>query len=203
VTPKKLHDQRHEVVAHAIRASGAATVLDLGCGEGRLLALLLRIPSVTKIVGTDISLQTLEIARDRLHVDRMTERQRERLTLLQSALTYRDRRLAGFDAAALVEVIEHIDPLRLPAFEQTVFRHARPKTVVLTTPNRDWNATIPALADGQFRHRDHRFEWTRAEFAGWTSHLAESFGYSVDLSEIGDAHEAHGAPTQMAVFRCT
>ena len=202
VTPKKLHDQRHEIVASTIRLSGAASVLDLGCGEGRLLALLLRIPGLTKIVGTDISLQTLEIARDRLHVDRMTERQRERLTLLQSALTYRDRRLAGFDAAALVEVIEHIDPQRLPAFEQTVFHHARPKTVVLTTPNRDWNATIPALADGQFRHRDHRFEWTRNEFSGWTAHVGESFGYSVELSGIGDEHETHGAPTQMAVFRC-
>jgi 3' terminal RNA ribose 2'-O-methyltransferase Hen1 len=202
VTPQKLHDQRHEIVARAIRDSGATTVLDLGCGEGRLLVLLLRIPGVTKIVGTDISLQTLEIARDRLNLGRMAERQRERLTLPQSALTYRDRRLAGFDAAALVEVIEHIDPLRLPAFEQAVFRHARPKTVVLTTPNRDWNATIPALADGQFRHRDHRFEWTRAEFADWISHVAESFGYSVELSGIGDAHEIQGAPTQMAIFRC-
>jgi 3' terminal RNA ribose 2'-O-methyltransferase Hen1 len=199
----RLNDLRHETVAGLIRDSGATSVLDLGCGEGRLLALLLRDLRLTRIVGTDLSLPTLEAARAKLNIARMPERQRERLTLLQSALTYRDRRLTGFDAAALVEVVEHIDPPRLPAFERAVFEYARPKTVVLTTPNRDWNATIPALGKGGLRHRDHRFEWSRAEFTSWTSRVASSFGYAAELSGIGDAHESLGSPTQMAVFRCS
>jgi 3' terminal RNA ribose 2'-O-methyltransferase Hen1 len=200
--PLALNDLRHQIVLRTIRDAGAATVLDLGCGEGRLLRLLLGDNRFAKVVGVDVSMQTLDIARERLNLDRMPDRQRERLTLLQSALTYRDRRIAGFDAAVLVEVIEHVDPERLPAFERAVFGHARPGTIVLTTPNREWNATIPALTGGKLRHRDHRFEWTRTEFAAWTARVASDFGYSVDLTGIGEPHPELGCPTQMAVFRC-
>ena len=200
--PTSLNDQRHLAVAAALRDAGATSVLDLGCGEGKLLRLLLKEKSVTRIVGVDVSMQTLAIARDRLNLDTLPERQRERLTLLQSALTYRDRRLAGFDAAALVEVVEHVDPDRLPAFERAVFADARPGTVVLTTPNREWNATIPALADGRLRHRDHRFEWTRAEFATWSARVAASHGYTVRLDGVGEPHPEFGHPTQMAIFTC-
>ena len=132
----------------------------------------------------------------------MPDRQRGRLALLQSALTYRDRRLSGFDAAALVEVVEHVDPARLPAFTQAVFGHARPGTVVLTTPNRDWNAAVPALAGGALRHRDHRFEWDRAGFSAWAAQIADEFGYRAELSGVGEPHPELGHPTQMAVFRC-
>ena len=200
--PLALNDLRHQIVLRTIRDAGAATVLDLGCGEGRLLRLLLGDNRFAKVVGVDVSMQTLDIARERLNLDRMPDRQRERLTLLQSALTYCDRRIAGFDAAVLVEVIEHVDPERLPAFERAVFGHARPGTIVLTTPNREWNATIPALTGGKLRHRDHRFEWTRTEFAAWTARVASDFGYSVDLTGIGEPHPELGCPTQMAVFRC-
>ena len=200
--PPSLNEYRHQTVLRVLLKAGATSVLDLGCGEGKLLRLLLHENSFRKIIGTDLSLATLEIARERLNLDRVSDTQRERLTLLQSSLTYRDRRLAGFDAAALVEVIEHIDPDRIPAFEWAVFGNARPRTVVLTTPNREWNATIPALADGRLRHRDHRFEWTREEFAAWTVRVGAAFGYHRKTEGIGEPHPEFGCPTQMAVFQC-
>ena len=200
--PVSLNDLRHRTVLHVLQEAGAATVLDLGCGEGKLLRLLLRDPRFTKVTGADVSTATLAIAAERLNVDRMSDRQRERLTLLQTALTYRDARLQGYDAAALVEVVEHMDPARLPAFGRAVFGYARPGTVVLTTPNREWNAAVPALAGGTLRHRDHRFEWTRAEFAAWSGEAAAEFRYAVTLHGIGDEHPEFGHPTQMAVFTC-
>ena len=141
--PASLNDLRHQAVLRALRDAGAATVLDLGCGEGKMLRLLLADPRFTRVTGADVSVQALSVARERLNLDRLPDRQRERVTLLQAALTYRDRRLEGYDAAALVEVVEHVDPGRLPAFERSVFACARPGTVVVTTPNRDWNATVP------------------------------------------------------------
>ena len=200
--PLALNEQRMAAVLAALKASGAARVLDLGCGAGRLLQALLGECQFTEIVGVDVSSRELDHARERLGLGRMPERQRERLTLLHSALTYRDRRLAGYDAAALVEVIEHLDPERLPAFEQAVFGYARPGTIVLTTPNRDYNQRFPALAGGAFRHRDHRFEWTCAEFATWAGRVADAHGYAVEIAGIGEADADLGQPTQMAVFRC-
>lgn len=200
--PLALNEQRIAAVLAALKASGAARVLDLGCGAGRLLRALLGERQFTEIVGVDVSARELELARERLDLDRLPERQRERLTLLHSALTYRDRRLAGYDAAALVEVVEHLDPERLPSFERAVFHYARPDTVVLTTPNRDYNARFPALAGGAFRHRDHRFEWTRAEFAAWAGRVAAEHGYEAEVAGIGESDPELGQPTQMAVFRC-
>ncbi len=200
--PLALNEQRMAAVLDVLKASGAARVLDLGCGAGRLLRALLGERQFTAIVGVDASARELDLARERLGLDRLPERQRARLTLLHSALTYRDRRLAGYDAAALVEVVEHLDPERLPAFERAVFRHARPGLVVLTTPNRDYNARFPALAAGAFRHRDHRFEWTRAEFAAWAGRVAAEHGYAVEIAGIGASDPALGQPTQVAVFRC-
>ncbi|MCE7984060.1 MAG: 3' terminal RNA ribose 2'-O-methyltransferase Hen1 [Caldilinea sp. CFX5] len=195
-----LHELRLDAVLAALKAAGAQRVLDLGCGEGRLLALLLKEKSFTTILGADVSTRALEIAADRLHLDRLPPRQRERITLLHSSLIYRDERLAGFDAAAIVEVIEHLDPPRLAAFERVLFECARPQTVVLTTPNAEYNVMWPTLPAGRFRHRDHRFEWTRAEFAAWCQQVADRFGYSVTLAPIGPVDETVGAPSQMGVF---
>jgi hypothetical protein len=113
---------------------------------------------------------------------------------------YRDERLSGFEAAAVVEVIEHLDPPRLAAFERVLFEAARPALVVLTTPNREYNATWEKLPAGQFRHRDHRFEWTRAEFEHWCSTIAARFGYVVQRHPVGPEDPHLGAPTQLAVF---
>jgi 3' terminal RNA ribose 2'-O-methyltransferase Hen1 len=140
------------------------------------------------------------MAARRLRLDQMPERRRERISLIQSSLTYRDLRLAGFDAAVLMEVIEHIDPPRLGALEEAVFGAARPGTVVLTTPNAEHNALFPDLAPGSMRHRDHRFEWTRAGLREWAGRAAARRGYSVRYLPVGAEDPRAGPPTQMAVF---
>jgi 3' terminal RNA ribose 2'-O-methyltransferase Hen1 len=142
----------------------------------------------------------LDIAEDRLHLDRLAPKQRERLRLIHGSLTYRDRRLEGYDAAAVVEVIEHLDEPRLKAFERVLFEFAAPRGVVLTTPNAEYNVRFEALPAGTFRHRDHQFEWTRAEFEGWAGAVAERFGYAVRFLPVGSEDPEVGAPTQMAVL---
>ncbi len=143
----------------------------------------------------------LEIAEKK--IDRLPEKVRNRVSLLQGALTYRDRRLEGYDAAALVEVIEHIEPERLEAFERCVFQQAKPGTVVITTPNSEYNQMWPSLPAGRFRHHDHKFEWTRAEFAAWASRVAELYNYDVAFYPVGPEEAELGAPSQSGVFtRC-
>ncbi|MEM9556947.1 MAG: 3' terminal RNA ribose 2'-O-methyltransferase Hen1 [Acidobacteriota bacterium] len=199
--PLKLNEIRLRAVVDALLQAGAKRVLDLGCGEGKLIRLLLRDKSFEEIVGLDVSHRALEIAQKRLHWDRMPERQRRRIRLLHGSLTYRDRRLEGYDGAALVEVIEHLEAGRLRALERTVFEFARPATVIVTTPNREYNAKFETLASGRMRHPDHRFEWNREEFTRWANDVAESYGYSVRFVPIGPEDGELGPPTQMGVFR--
>ncbi len=195
-----LGEERIGTVVAALKQSGARRVLDLGCGEGQLVRALLKEKSFDEIVGMDVSHRALEIAGDRLRVERMPEKQRERLKLLQGSLMYRDRRLEGYDAAAIVEVIEHLDPPRLAAFERAVFGFARPGMVIVTTPNAEYNVKFENLPAGRFRHRDHRFEWSRAEFTAWAQQIADRFQYSVRFVGVGPEDPALGAPTQMAAF---
>ena len=199
--PERLNTTRLKAVRDALRGSGARSVIDLGCGEGRLLRLLLREKSFERIVGMDVSHRSLEIAERRLRLATMPERQRRRIELIHGSLTYRDRRLEGFEAAALVEVIEHLDPGPLRALRRTVFEFARPEAIVVTTPNREYNSQFETLPAGRFRHPDHRFEWTRSEFETWTTKVASEFGYSVEFSTVGPVVEGVGSPTQMATFR--
>lgn len=201
--PLSLHEQRLGAVLAALRASGARRVLDLGCGEGRLLRELLKDKQFEEVVGMDVSIRSLETARDRLRLDRLPERQAARIKLLHGSLTYRDKRLEGFDAAAVVEVVEHLDPPRLAAFERAVFEFARPGTVVLTTPNREYNVTWENVGAEKLRHPDHRFEWTRREFQDWAEGVAVRFGYSFRFLPVGPVDEALGPPTQMAIFART
>jgi 3' terminal RNA ribose 2'-O-methyltransferase Hen1 len=198
--PMSLNDQRLGSVLAAIRSSGARRVLDLGCGEGKLLRELLKDKQFDEIVGMDVSIRTLETARDRLRLDRLPERHAARIKLIHGSLTYRDRRLEGFDLAALVEVIEHLDPPRLTAFERAIFEFARPGTVVLTTPNREYNVTWENVGPERFRHPDHRFEWTRNEFESWAQAVALRNGYCVRFLPVGPVDEGLGSPTQMGVF---
>ncbi|MGH7640572.1 MAG: 3' terminal RNA ribose 2'-O-methyltransferase Hen1 [Candidatus Dormibacteria bacterium] len=199
--PLRLGDERIAAVVTALREVGAARVLDLGCGSGKLVRALLKEQGIEQVVGVDVSVRALEVAAKRLHLDTMAPRQRQRVQLLQSALTYRDRRLEGFDAAAIVEVIEHLEPSRLQAFSHAVFGRARPQTVVITTPNLEYNPHFESLPAGSLRHRDHRFEWTRDQFQRWSAQAAQSYGYEVDHSGIGPRDPGAGQPTQMAVFR--
>jgi len=194
-----LRDQRLGTVESVLRSSGARRVLDLGCGPGALLERLIR-DGYDEVVGVDVSIRALEQAARRLKLDLLSDTQRERVKLLQSPLTYRDRRLTGYDAAVLVEVIEHLDPPRLAAAERNVFASARPSTVVVTTPNGEYNVRWETLPPGRFRHPDHRFEWTRAEFARWSSAVADRHGYRVRHLPIGPEDPEVGSPTQMAVF---
>lgn len=195
-----LHEQRLEAVHSALKNTGAKRVLDLGCGEGKLLRLLLAERQFESILGMDVAWRSLEIAKERLRLDEMPERQKNRIELIQGSLTYRDQRLNGFDAAAIVEVIEHLDAARLATFERIVFEFARPTHVVLTTPNAEYNAIFGSLHAGEFRHGDHRFEWTRAEFENWANAVSSRFGYGVQFEPVGPQDHQHGAPTQMAVF---
>lgn len=195
-----LHAQRLNAVSQVLRESGARRVLDLGCGEGRLLKLLLEEKQFAQIVGLDVSHRALEIARDRLRFDRMPPMQRERITLWHGSLTYRDARLQGFDAAAVVEVIEHLDPSRLQAFSKVLWGAARPQTVVLTTPNAEYNTQWLSLPAGKFRHADHRFEWTRDEFQKWAQDVASRFDYDVQFAPVGPIDDTLGAPSQMGIF---
>ena len=195
-----LNEQRLGAVVAALRASGARRVVDLGCGEGRLLRILLNDGQFEEILGMDVSVRALEIARERLRLDRLPPGQRQRIRLIHGSLTYRDPRIEGFDAATVVEVIEHLDPPRLKAFERVLFEFARPRTVVMTTPNREYNEKFERLQAGAYRHRDHRFEWTRSEFAAWAQAVAERFGYAVRFLPVGPEDPVLGAPTQMGVF---
>ncbi|MEV2251904.1 3' terminal RNA ribose 2'-O-methyltransferase Hen1 [Streptomyces sp. NPDC050147] len=191
---------RREAILAALSAAGAGRVLDLGCGQGQLVQALLKDTRFTEIAGVDVSMRALTIASRRLKLDRMGERQAERVKLFQGSLAYTDKRLKGYDAAVLSEVIEHLDEERLPALEYAVFGSARPRTVLVTTPNVEYNVRWETLPAGHVRHGDHRFEWTREEFRGWARQVAERRAYGVEFVPIGDDDPEVGPPTQMAVF---
>ncbi|WP_307812379.1 3' terminal RNA ribose 2'-O-methyltransferase Hen1 [Phycicoccus sp. CSK15P-2] len=193
-----LNTARHDAVLAALLELGAGSVIDLGCGPGQFLDRLVRTPAFTRVSGCDVSTRSLQLAARRLRLERMSERQAERVTLFQGALTYEDARFAGYDAAVLMEVVEHVDPPRLAALERVVFSAARPAAVVVTTPNAEYNVRYEGLTG--MRHPDHRFEWTRAEFAGWAETVCDAHGYTVVLRGIGEDDPEVGSPTQMAIF---
>ena len=198
--PLRLNEERIASVTSVLKSVGAKRVLDLGCGEGQLVQALLKEPAFEQVMGVDVSVRALETAARRLRLKDAHETLRARVQLVHGSLVYRDTRLAGFDAAAVVEVVEHLDPSRLASFERVVFEHARPPTVVITTPNREYNPRFPSLPAGRMRHRDHRFEWSRAEFHEWAGRVAADHGYTVRYLPIGREDPQVGSPTQMAVF---
>lgn len=198
--PLSLNEQRIQAVLSKISDCGAKTVIDFGCGDGKLLRELIKDKSLEKIAGTDVSIRSLEITRKRIGMDRLPNPIKEKITLFHGSLMYKDNRFAGFEAGVVMEVVEHLDPPRLAAFEKVLFQHARPKTVIVTTPNREYNAIWENLPKGALRHRDHRFEWTRDEFRKWADGLAEEYQYSIGYYTIGPVSSSFGAPTQMGVF---
>ncbi|MFD8707418.1 3' terminal RNA ribose 2'-O-methyltransferase Hen1 [Kitasatospora sp. NPDC059648] len=199
--PPSLAEQRRTAVLTALRDSGAARVADLGCGQGELIGELMKDARFTEILGVDVSARALQAANRKLRPARLPERQAARVTLAQGALTYTDARLKGYDAAVLCEVIEHLDLPRLPALEYAVFGSARPRAVVVTTPNVEYNVRWESLPAGRARHADHRFEWSRAEFGAWAGKVAAAYGYTVELRPVGPEDPEVGPPTQLALFR--
>ena len=198
--PLKQNDIRLRAVADKLASKGCRTVLDLGCGEGKLMKLLARNKQLESITGTDVSMQTLRRASERLRLEELSPKFRERFDLFQSSLVYRDARFEGFDGVAVVEVIEHLDPHRLDHFAEILFSHSSPKVAVVTTPNADYNVKFERLTGGKFRHPDHRFEWTRQEFQTWAKDVAKRYDYTVQFEDVGPVEEELGAPTQMGVF---
>jgi len=188
------------MVVAALKSVNAKRVIDIGCGEGNLLSVLLKDKSFEQITGVDVSYNVLERAKDKLKIDRLPEMQRKRINLFQGSLTYRDKRFSGYDAATVIEVIEHLDENRLAAFEKVLFKFARPQTAIVSTPNKEYNMHYSNLFEGDMRHRDHRFEWSRKEFEMWGAKVAENYGYNVRFVQIGDVDNEFGSPTQMGVF---
>ncbi|WP_366556089.1 methyltransferase domain-containing protein [Aquibaculum sediminis] len=200
--PGDLDAERLALVASTIVNSGARSVLDLGCGVGKLLARLRKEPQIERLVGLEVCVEALAHARTRLNIGmdvRSAVQQTQGVSLHEASLLLPDERLAGFDAAALVEVIEHLDPGQLPAVERSVFRCFRPGMVVVTTPNQEYNRLYP-MGRRRFRDPDHRFEWPRHRFQEWAGGMAQRNGYRVSFRGIGAEHPSLGASTQMAVF---
>jgi 3' terminal RNA ribose 2'-O-methyltransferase Hen1 len=195
-----LNEQRIKAVLSKISNSGAKSVLDLGCGEGKLLRDLIKDKSIERIAGMDVSIRSLEIAHKRIGLDRLPSKIKEKISLFHGSLMYKDKRFSRFDAAIVMEVVEHLDPPRLAAFEKVLFKHAKPKTIIITTPNREYNVMWDNLPEGAMRHKDHRFEWTRDEFREWAGSLAEQYNYSIAYYTIGPESSSFGSPTQMGVF---
>lgn len=188
-----LHAERLDTVAAHIIASGARSVLDLGCGPGELLARLAPLPQFERIVGIDIGVAELEAAHAALAATP------SRVELLQASFADPALPLGGFDLAALVETIEHIDPQRLGEVERAVFASYRPRQVLVTTPNQEFNV-LHGMRPGARRHPDHRFEWSRERFRRWARGVAARHGYRVGFFDIGEADAELGASTQMARF---
>ena len=199
--PISLNEQRLGSVMAVLRNLNARRVVDLGCGEGKLIMELVKEPGVAEILGMDVTIRALERAKDRL--EKIHPAKRARIKLIHGSLTYRDKRLEGYDAATLVEVIEHLDTPRLSALESVVFGHARPGAVIVTTPNAEYNVKWESLPAGTMRHRDHRFEWTRDEFRRWAAGVAERHGYTARFLPIGPDDPVVGSPTQMGIFEKT
>ncbi len=198
--PIRLHDLRLDAVAEKLKSLNVRSVIDLGCGEGKLLKRLIKEKNFEHIVGVDASISTLERAAEKLYLKNASENIRKRISLMQGSVTYADKRWQGFEAATLVEVIEHIDQSRLSALERSVFGVAEPDIVIITTPNREYNALFENMPKDKFRHPDHRFEWTRAEFQAWAKCITEKYNYTVTIDALGPEDETHGAPSQMGVF---
>jgi 2-polyprenyl-3-methyl-5-hydroxy-6-metoxy-1,4-benzoquinol methylase len=193
--PGPWHERRLAAVASALTDAGARRIVDFGCGTGRLIEALAR-AGVDRLTGVDRDAETLAMARARL--DRtLPDAARRRIAWRHGPVSVWDDALAGHDAAAAVELIEHLDPPDLDGFVTVVFARLRPSTVVLTTPNREYNALLKAV---DLRHPEHRFEWTRAQFRAWSAQIAAAHGYAVRLRPLGRTVPGYGPVTQLAVF---
>lgn len=192
-----LHQERLQRVVSLVRASGARRVLDLGCGSGGLLQYLLRDAQFDRVVGLELSGELLAQAKMRL--EDLPSVRAGRLELVCGSYTDKHPGLTGFDAAAMVETIEHVPPEALSRVERAVFAGLRPHLLVMTTPNHEYNPLYD-MAPGEFRDPDHKFEWDRARFREWAQGVARRNGYRVSFSGVGEMDTHLGQPSQVARF---
>ncbi len=192
--PSTLHDERLDLVSGLLLNANTTSVLDLGCGVGRLLTRLLDLAQFNQVTGIDSSATALAVARSELRSKPFAEK---RLTLILGNYTEPQHQAQAHDAVTMIETIEHLDPARMSAAEHTVFAHYRPRVAVVTTPNREYNPLL-GLAAGCLRDPDHRFEWERARFRAWASGVAKRHGYTLYIGGIGEPHPELGSPTQYA-----
>lgn len=195
--PITLHDARLDFVLGSLLNSGAESVLDLGCGSGAFLKYAATQKQFRRIVGVDTSEESLAVARRELapHIEDGTKS----ISLINGSYLTENMTLAGFDAAVLIETIEHLDPRRLSVLERILFVAYRPTTIVLTTPNKEYNV-LYGLGEDELREPDHRFEWSRLRFRSWSTRLARQYGYRVLFGNVGECHPVFGTPTQAARF---
>jgi 3' terminal RNA ribose 2'-O-methyltransferase Hen1 len=194
-----LHEERLEAVVDAVRASDARTLLDLGCGDGDLLVRLAGEPRIERILGLDIDRQCLQQVRLRLDAEGFS-RTAATIELRHGSLTDPDPSLTGFHCALLVETIEHIDPRDLAQVERAIFARMHPRTVIITTPNAEYNPLLE-VPPNRLRHPDHRFEWDRARFQRWARGVAQRHLYRVRHRDVGGVHPIYGGATQIALFQ--
>jgi 3' terminal RNA ribose 2'-O-methyltransferase Hen1 len=191
-----LHEQRLKATCEVVRHRRSGTVADLGCGNGDLLTRLAAEPQIDRIVGVDLRPDSLRRLREQLaRLDNL----QANVDLIHGCLIDVGRELTGFDCAVLVETIEHLDPARLSSLETAVFAEMRPKVIVVTTPNAEFNSLL-GVPTTRFRHPDHRFEWDRPRFQRWAQGVAARNGYAVAFQDLAGRHPALGGASQMALF---
>lgn len=192
-----MHEERLNTVCAIIRDRHARSILDLGCGDGDLLLRLALEPQIERIVGVDTDRAALSRLERRLE-EAASEKWPE-IRLVHGSMTEGGAALAGFDCAILLETIEHIDPALLSVLERNIFAAMRPATVIITTPNAEYNPLL-GVPPYRFRHPGHRFEWNRAKFLKWAGGVAARQRYAVVCRDIAGHHPALGGASQMAVF---
>jgi len=192
-----LHEDRLNAVIRAINETGARTILDLGCGTGDLILRLAMLPGITRITGIDTDLDALRLLQARL--SELPKDPRARAQIAQASMTRAHRNLRGHDCACLVETIEHLPPGDLNRLERALFADMRPRHIIVTTPNADYNPVLGVPAH-RFRHPDHHFEWSRDRFGQWAGGVAARGGYTVTRRDVAGAHPVLGGASQMALF---
>lgn len=199
VNKENLNSLRVQAITNVLRQFKCKRVIDIGCGDGKLIKSLLSIPFFTQIVGMDVSSVELGRAKKKINYSELPEIQLERVKFFQGSLLYKDTRLLGYDALCLIEVLEHIEPDRLKMVENRIFKEINSSLVIVTTPNKEFNVKYE-MKQNEFRHQDHRFEWDRDTFFQWCKKLSHTYDYQVNVSGVGQCDSKLGSPTQMAVF---
>ncbi|XP_022062445.2 small RNA 2'-O-methyltransferase [Acanthochromis polyacanthus] len=202
-----LHRQRHQFVIDFVNLNKPKKVLDLGCSECRLLKTLKFHRDIELLAGLDIN-----GAKVKKHMHKLAPVSTDylqpsydqlRIELYQGSVTQKDSRLRGFDLVTSIELIEHLSLADVELFSAVVFGYMTPVAVIVSTPNSEFNLLLPGVSG--FRHIDHKFEWTRAEFRSWALKVCLDYGYEVEFTGVGQApqeqQDSVGFCSQIGVFQ--